>query len=402
MPKSSDHKKTKQTENNNNGQDQRVTEKKAILEAPLTPSEIVEDAITNAELLLMHAAESGLEISPEEVAVITEAKRAFQEKQWNTDIELKFWLVYKNLARRSYPVTVDAVRAAQETRIKHPNFWQKLTRKTRRNTLTYRAVRFYTIFTIITLIIMVFLHVLFSIGTSRLNRIQMANERMQQIEKQLDQLDMIAGEEQTNINIEMQKEKLLNELYEANSEKVNAIKLLEEWLRTIKRLTFSERQFEKRMSELQQESANPGGLPAPPTTPEATIDTHIGIIQEAQNYLLILGLVILPLFYGLLGALAYVLRDLVQSTKRLQFTKESNIINILRLTLGTIAGLAVGVFWVDLKQQQEFVMIKSLGPLIVAFLSGFMVEYVFAVIERWMTMLLEKTIGDKKKNAAAC
>ena len=262
--------------------------------------------------------------------------------------------------------------------------------------MAYRAVRFYTGFTIITLLIMVALHIIYSIGTSRLTRIQMASERIKQIEKQLDQLDMIAGNDATNMNIELQKEKLLNELYEANSEKVNAIKLLKAWLLSIKKMTFSEKEFEKRMTELQQENANPGGMPAPPTSPEASIDTNIGIIQEAQNYLLILGLTILPLFYGLLGALAFVLRDLVQSTKKLQFTKESNIINILRLTLGTIAGLAVGVFWVDIRQQQEFVMVKNLGPLIVAFLSGFMVEYVFAVLERWMTMILEKAVIEKK------
>ncbi len=398
-----EHKKS--TKPSNSGDHIPLQEKAAIVSAPLTPTEVVEDALTNAELLLMHASETGLEIDPEEVAILTEAKRAFQEKQWNTDIELKFWLVYKNLARRSYPVTVDAVKAAQETKIKHPNLWQKITKKTRKNTLTYKAVRFYTILTIITLIIMVILHIIFAIGTSRLNRIQMANERMKQIEEQLDQIDLIIGNDMGNMSAELQKEKLMNELYEANSEKINAIKLLESWLRTIKKLTFSERSFEQRLSELQQEQSSPSGLPSPPTLPEASIDTHIGIIQEAQNYVLILGLNILPLFYGLLGALAFVLRDLAQATKKLQFTKETNITYTLRLMLGTIAGLAVGVFWVDIKQQQDIVLIKSLGPLLAAFLAGFMVEYVFTVLERWLTLLLEKAVGERKKvkgDTAAC
>ncbi len=373
-------------------------DKAPIVNAPLTPTEVVEDALTNAELLLMHASESGLDLTPEEVAVLMEAKRAYQDKQWNTDIELKFWLVYKNLARRSYPVTVDAVKAAQETKIKHPNLWQKLTKKTRKNTLAYKAVRFYTILTIITLVIMVILHIIFAIGTSRLNRIQTASEHIKQIEQQLDQIDLIIGNDMSNVSAELQKEKLMNELYEANSEKVNAIKLLEDWLLTIKKLTFSEKRYEQRISELQGETNNvPSGLPAPPTTPEESIDTHIGVIQEAQNYVFILGLNILPLFYGLLGALAFVLRDLAQATKKLQFTKETNITYTLRLMLGTIAGLAVGVFWVDIKQQQDFVLVKSLGPLLAAFLAGFMVEYVFTVLEKWLTMLLEKAVGEKKK-----
>ncbi len=362
---------------------------------PLKPTDIVEQALNNAELLLNHIAEQGLDVKDEHIEVITRAKQAFEAGEWNTQIEIQFWSVYKYLAKISYPVTVEAVIAAHEHRIKHPTWWHKLWKKTRRNTLTYKAVKFYTGFTIVTLIIIVILHITYSIGSIRLYKIQSIDQKMAAIEKQLDQLDMIAGTNAVNQNIEVQKEKLLNQLYEINFEKENAIKLLESWLKTIKKFTFSEKSYEQRLAELKKQ-AQSSNLPAPPS-PDESVDVRIGIIQEAQNYILVLGLYILPMLYGLLGALTFVLMDLAQSTKKMLFTKESNIIHTLDITLGTIAGLAVGVFWNDIKHQQQIRLVNSLGPLIVAFLGGFMVEYVFKVLEKWLTLLLEKAVGKESK-----
>jgi len=127
------------------------------------------------------------------------------------------------------------------------------------------------------------------------------------------------------------------------------------------------------------------------------MNSTIEIIQEAQNYALILGLYVLPLFFGLLGAVAFVLRDLVLQTKKMVFSKESNLNYTLRLILGTLAGLAVGLFWSDIQQQQSFVMITSLSPLIVAFLAGLSVEYVFSGIERLISNFIEKGVNGKKE-----
>ncbi len=363
----------------------------------LTPTTVVRDAVENAELLLMHTSESGLELTPEEIKVITEAKRALENDNWTSEMELEFWLVYRKLASRSYPVTVDAVRAAQETKIKNPNLWQRMRKKYRRNTLAYRSVRFYTVFTIVTLIVMVILHVTFSIGSIRLNRIQVSDERLKEIEQQIDEIEQMMPEGTVNTSAELKKDRLLNEMYEVNSEKESNIKLLEDWLRAIKTVTFSRQRYEERLKKTSV--SDEMGLPAPPSSPEESIDIRIEIIQEAQNYVLILGLYILPLFYGLLGAMTFVLRDLAYRTKHMLFTKESNITYTLRLILGTIAGLAVGVFWGDLKQQEEFVFIQSLGPLLVAFLAGLTVEYLFSAIERWISSIIEKTLTDKPKKA---
>jgi len=143
------------------------------------------------------------------------------------------------------------------------------------------------------------------------------------------------------------------------------------------------------------EDAEPGP-PGSPIAPGKILNKNIEIIQQAQNYVLIIGLYILPLFYGLLGAMTYVLRDLSNQTLKMQYKKESNINHILRLILGTIAGLAVGVFWGDIKQQDSFIIVRSLGPLIVAYLSGMTVEYIFSAIEKWIGGVLERALSSRK------
>ncbi len=358
-------------------------------------SELVLDAIKNAELVLYYCTEVGIDINEKDVSVITDAKKIINEDAWNKEIEIKFWIAYKNLTALIKPVTVDSLKASQETVIKNPNYFQRLFGKKRRNTLAFRVVRFYTFFTVLMMLIMLVLHIYFSIGTIRLNRIKAANERIMKIEEQLDEMELIS--DNTNLSAQQKQDKLLNELFEVNTEKGSNIELLQEWVNFVQKFFFmGDKKEEKDSEEKDSEENNQPGPPGPPLSPEEAVNSNIEIIQQAQNYVLVIGLYILPLFYGLLGALTFVLRDLSNQTHKMKYTKESNINHILRLILGTIAGLAVGVFWGDLKQQDSFIIISSLGPLIVAYLSGLTVEYIFSAIEKWIGSFIDRALSRDK------
>lgn len=358
-------------------------------------SELVLDALKNAELVLFYSTEVGIDIDEKDVETITDAKKVINEDNWTREIEIKFWMSYKNLTKLIKPVTVDSLKASQETVIKTPNFFQRFFKITRQKTLAFKTVRFYTFFAVITMVLMLLLHIYFSIGTIRLNRIQAADERSLSLEDQLDEMELIS--DNTNIGAQQKQDRLLNELYEVNTEKESNIKLLEDWVTFIDNFFFLSKKQQDADAEnfvlTGDEIPSPPGIP---TAPEEALSANIEIIQQAQNYVLVIGLYILPLFYGLLGALTFVLRDLSKQTTRMKYTKESNITHILRLILGTIAGLAVGVFWGDLKQQESFIIIRSLGPLIVAYLSGLTVEYIFSAIEKWIGSLLERALANKK------
>jgi len=357
-------------------------------------SELVHDALKNAELVLFYCTEVGIDIDEKDVEIITDAKKTVFEDDWNRNIEIKFWISYRNLSKLIKPVTVDSLKASQETVIKSPNLFQRFLGIKRSNTLAYKTVRFYTFFAVLTMVLMLLLHIYFSIGTIRLNRIQAANERSLALEDKLEEIELIS--DNTNLSAQQKRDRLLNDLYEVNTEKESNIKLLEQWVEFIDKFFFLNNEV---ITTQENQLTDDAAIPAPPgipTSPEQALSINIEIIQQAQNYVLVIGLYILPLFYGLLGALTFVLRDLSKQTIRMKYTKESNITHILRLILGTIAGLAVGVFWGDLKQQDSFIIIHSLGPLIVAYLSGLTVEYIFTAIEKWIGSLLERALAQKK------
>jgi hypothetical protein len=358
-------------------------------------SDLVKDALKNAELVLYYISEVGISANKEDISIITKAKNILENDEWTTSIEVDFWMAYKNLTRLIRPVTVDSLKASQETLIKSPNLWQKIFRTKRRETLAYRVVRFYTAFAVIMMIIMLALQIFFSIGTVRLNRIQAADERISKIMDQLSEVNMIVGNNSTNFSAQQKQQDLTGLLAKVDIEKRTNISMLAKWVDFIKH-PFGQKNAKTKTDNADNSLSEEGGVPGPPgqqISPQANIDKNIEVIQQAQNYILVIGLYILPLFYGLLGALTYVLRDLSNQTHKMQYTKESNINHILRLILGTIAGLAVGVFWGDLKQQESFIVIRSLGPLLVAYVSGLTVEYIFTAIEKLVGSWLNKAFS---------
>jgi len=99
--------------------------------------------------------------------------------------------------------------------------------------------------------------------------------------------------------------------------------------------------------------------------------------------LVILESYILPVLYALLGASAYVLRTMAQEIEEGKFSAESNRSYILRMALGTLAGLMVGWF-VFLLPRQTF--LASISPLAIAFLVGYNIEILFS----WMDAFIKK------------
>lgn len=352
-----------------------------------TVTQNLKEAILSSELLLVYASEHGLDIEKEQVRIIINAKEAYEKEEWNKDVEVEFWLVYKNLSKLIQPVSIDSLRASQETEIKQPNFIQKILKQKRRTTIAHKSVRFYTLFAIISMILLLIIQIYFSIGTIRINSIESSNKRLEEIEDRLGELMLLIDSENSNKSAELEREKLENELFKIDQEKFTNIKLLEGWVAIAKKIIILENNEE---GELAEKEANTNFA-------MQVMDNSIETIQEAQNYVLMIGFYILPLFFGLLGAITYVLRDLVVQIKNLMFSKETNINYTLRIILGTLAGLAIGLLWGDIKQQEQFTFFESLGPLAAAFLAGLLVEYVFSGIEKWFSGLINKNSKEEKK-----
>ena len=81
---------------------------------------------------------------------------------------------------------------------------------------------------------------------------------------------------------------------------------------------------------------------APRTAPGSSIFLPTEL-RSAQLVLQVIAVYVLPLLYGLLGASAYVLRELAREVREMTFTPASALGYGLRASLGLLAGIAVGL-----------------------------------------------------------
>jgi hypothetical protein len=102
---------------------------------------------------------------------------------------------------------------------------------------------------------------------------------------------------------------------------------------------------------------------------------------------------VLPLLYGALGAMVFVVRTLsVQARDRL-FRREALVSLVLRVFLGMISGLAIGWFWNQNPAGATAagaLTITTLSPFALAFVAGYGVELFFALLDKIVSTFTNK------------
>ena len=88
--------------------------------------------------------------------------------------------------------------------------------------------------------------------------------------------------------------------------------------------------------------------------------------------------IVLPLLLGLLGAYSFVLRQLSREIRDSSFAPDSLLHNVVRLTLGALAGLAAS--W--LLKPEQLGLMSSVPAWTLAIVAGYAMELVFAFMVR--------------------
>jgi hypothetical protein len=83
---------------------------------------------------------------------------------------------------------------------------------------------------------------------------------------------------------------------------------------------------------------------------------------------------ILPLLFGVIGAIGYVVRSISDEITATTFSPTAPTRYLMRVTLGALAGVVVGFF-------TNISAGISLSPLALAFLAGYGVEALFAMFD---------------------
>lgn len=114
-------------------------------------------------------------------------------------------------------------------------------------------------------------------------------------------------------------------------------------------------------------------------------EANVQALTRAQVMLATLLKYWLPLLYGLLGACAYIVRTVGTEIQDRTYAAGSTARYHLRLFLGAVAGFSIAWFTSDTKPAESAGLLQSLSPLALAFLAGYSVELLFALLDRFVT-----------------
>lgn len=353
------------------------------------------DAVTNSEMILSFAAETGVDIEAKTINHIVEAKKMGENGEWTTEGETNFWIAYKTVAHLIKPVSIDSIKASEESKIKSPSWLDNLLKRKKRKSIVHNAVLKYSSLALFFMIALLLLQIYALIGSRLLVTIEDGNGTMKEGEHRLSELILITENNNENRSAILEKTNIEINLQETTKEVNSSIELLLTWMRIADFLFTDE-------TKKMEEDIEPAMLEVDADidfesmSQEFVIDKNIMVIQEAKSLIQILSLYILPLLYGLLGGFVFVLRSIASETRKVTYTKSSNLKYGLRIHLGALAGLAVGLFWGDI-EKQNLNFVESLSTALVAFLAGYSIEFVFRLVDKLIFSIGEKKEEKKEK-----
>ncbi len=335
----------------------------------VNPNHIAE-AINDAMSLLDYAARHGIEVDPETLKNIDKLEGKSTETLADED-RLLFWDAFTTLADKLKPVTPASIKYTKGTGVKG---------------ISRRRVQvpLYVVVSSLALVVLVSVQVFWVGGTSLVADVKASLDIVQTIESTLieKESELSAAEPAPLTTPEIDKHYV--ELRSAFARLTSDLESLHSWNLLWSNLPFMHPPFKSSMY------------------PQYDMPTRANVDVASARLLLhaIYGYA-LPLLYGLLGACFFVLRTLSREIKTWTFTQQSSIAYLLRVTLGPLAGLAVGLLLLGgadptvdatgsgtfqttqtINEVASTIDLRALGPLTLAFVAGYGVELVFALLDR--------------------
>ena len=121
------------------------------------------------------------------------------------------------------------------------------------------------------------------------------------------------------------------------------------------------------------------------------------VLSRSKSIPLILSQYFLPMLYGLLGSLTYILRTISREIHDVTFTSASSADYSLRWPLGMLAGVTIGLFF----DPAQFSGFGAVAPLGVAFLAGYGVEFFFKLLDGLVAVFARQGSAERAKAEAA-
>ncbi|MEW6519099.1 MAG: hypothetical protein AB1461_06760 [Thermodesulfobacteriota bacterium] len=361
------------------------------------------EQLRNAELLLAYASETGITLPRETIENIIRLKHAADGGQPAADpvaMETSFLQATEALSKAVSPVTVASLRASydkQDDTSLTGHLRSSILRSPRPVSLASLSVRRFRYWALSTLILLLILQTYWVVGSSVTGDVTATLERVatdtsqlellqreaktieERLEQQAKKGGQPSGQAVETGQLEAELLKKQNEIiivaarlknYELSTE-LN-FEILNNWNEYWRRPI----QFLGRLiGSSPLENADKG---------EADLYQRLlKSLKTAQFAIYSLQIYLLPILYGLLGAITYVLRTLAVQIKSLTYTPESDICFRLRMNLGALSGLAI--VWFIKEGGESQLPFASLSQFAIAFIAGYSVELLFAAMDRFIS-----------------
>jgi hypothetical protein len=376
----------------------------------------LKESLEDASVLLWYATREGKEVSKETISDIVLAQSSLSAGTRNAEIEGRFWGALRELAAAIKPASIDSILATYS----YP-FGQHGESGKRRLVDAAATKKKYSLAALVVLVLLLVVQIYWFMGTTFRADLESHRNELDHIAGSLREMHLngktqnaSTNGDQTQANIAQVKPMVSSEMVESikpltsdthdnpatsnvitdyinatnRSFRVQRMLMGDSWM--MRKWDFVtwlagepaeglEQRTDNQASNAAQasESSDKNLLSIDDTLFADQLKVELALLNS-KSMLAILSQYVLPLLYGLLGALAYILRTLSSEIQSVTFTRGSEIRYSLRWPLGMLGGVTVGLFF-DPAQLSGFAAITPLG---LAFLAGYGVELLFTGLDR--------------------
>jgi hypothetical protein len=328
-------------------------------------------ALEEAGPLLRFAAERVKNLDPDLPLAIAEARAVAGSDGWSPQISQRFWSAFAKLCDLIQPVTMDCLAAAQPNI--EPSRWLRYLVHDKKSIAERSSSRYLFVLSLLLLLILpIQLYVWTCTNLAKRIDDLVAGEKVKHAAlvedfNKLDAETRTILAESWSVDQKAKASKIITDStsIQDDLDRINAEAYLLERVSTGHQVGIAARKSVTQWYDYYD------------SVTEQSSKTQLTVVQIQEKANLIVGVIgayILPILFGAIGAVAYIIRTISEQIRTSTFSTSSPTRHIMRAALGAMAGLVVGLFS-DLSTK------FSLPPLAVAFLAGYGVEALFSMFD---------------------
>jgi hypothetical protein len=343
----------------------------------LKPSAKERQALIESDSLLRFAAEKVSNLDPSLSLAIAKSRAAAESDKWTPETSREFWTAFAKLCYLIQPVTVDCLSVSDQN-VESPKwrFWQPK----RKISLAERSSARYLVLLFLLLAITIPLQLYVWTCTNLSKEItDIYNSNHAIVNKNAETVRNFRAITDPALNhpYTQEDDRVMEQLRSDREEILSNLELARSETRLLQLIATLHTSINLNTASLPDETNwyddyhhaldRQNAQQAISLTTQVEVNLVVGIFLSF----------IMPVLFGTIGAVAFVIRSISDQIKSSTFSQNSPVRHLLRVGLGGLAGAVVGLFN-NLSPQ------LSLSPLAIAFLAGYGVEGLFSMFDAFI------------------